>query len=557
MINEGIYGLQETITPVIQGDEVVVQRRLVRHNGSAAIPPGQSVEFEFYVAQFPFDILIRDFGLTITTSERSVTPQMGVSDLPTRSACVLSGGTAVVAERAAPSPGTGLFGAVGAPFKSVSLTDGRSSSSGGAGLPGGEPIGVKTTLGRELGASTTGTVSGGGAPAGTIARMRGIDVNLFGDLLIDGTFDPPSQPPDPVIPFEVTLTPPNGLAQMTFTNPRASQLWHIPTEIANARVDPAFLDKGRGPWKINVRNINANARRLTVTVTSNHALAPLRHQLLPLSLLNHLMGSVLKKSVPTVAFDNGHLSVRTPTHFLGLMGADTEASIGGAVASLIDSVPTFSPITAALESRSALIARIIDRREALREEYNRKIDEIVGNDRSSELKRSALRSRRNRAINACDNSIQRLTTLSASRAVFCIVVEGMFSDAPISLDYVGTVALIDNKLPQIALVFDDRMNLSEVVSNIAIDLSPALAKVVLGTAALVALSAVALSGIFVPLGIGLAISEDISFIIPSTISMSRRGSAWRFEPRVRSSATTSRALSSAFRPSGQARFDAS
>ena len=500
MINEGIFGIQETITPVIQGDEVVVQRRLVRHNGSAAIPTGQSVEFEFYVAQFPFDVSIQDFGLTITTSERSSTPQMGVSDLPARPASLLSAVTAVAAGQVAPSAGTGLFGAVGPPFKSFSFSDGRPSASGAAGSPGGETKGA-----RDLGAPTAGDGPGGGAPPGAIARMRGIDVNLFGDLLVGGTFDPPPPAPDPVIPFEVTLTPPNGLEQMIFTNPRASQLRHIPTDVALARVDPVFLDKGRGLWKINVRNINANARRLTVAVTSNHALAPLQRQILPLSLLNHLMGSVLKKSVPTVAFDDGRLFVQTPTHFLGLMGVDTEHSIGGAVASLIDSVPTFSPTTAALESRSALIARIIDRREALREEYDRKIAEIVGADQPAELRRNALRSRRNRAISACDASIQRLTALRPSQAVFCIVVEGMFSDAPISLDYVGTVARIDNKLPQIALVFDERMNLSEVVTNIAIDLSPALAKVVLGTAALVALSAAALSGIFVPLGIGLAI----------------------------------------------------
>jgi hypothetical protein len=161
-----------------------------------------------------------------------------------------------------------------------------------------------------------------------------------------------------------------------------------------------------------------------------------------LSLLNHLMASVLKKSLPTVGFNQGNLIVQMPTHFLGLVGLDDEFSLGGVVASLLDFLPTFSPILSVIESRSALTNRMINRRDAIAAEFNAQILKSIASGDSSV---SALVSRRNPAVAACTHSINRLNAMAASRAALC-----MFSDASIDLHYVGGVAELDNKLPQIA-----------------------------------------------------------------------------------------------------------
>jgi phospholipase C len=505
MINEGVFGLEETLVPEIQGNQVVVNRHLRRVNGDAAIPPGQSVEFQFYVAQFPFQVLVFSGGAQIETSDISATPLVGGRAAPT-----LTGGlTATAPAAAAPAAAPPITAppVTATPISAVPIDAGT--------LPIAHPP-LDVALDPGLSVLSPADIVEVKPPVGSVARMRGINVSVFGNLFDIGVVEPPpvdpGNLPDPVVPFEVTLIAPNGLPPTVFTNPRASALRQIPpSDIGAGRIDPVFLDKGRGLWTIRVKNINPEARRITVDLWSKHALAPLRQQTIPLSLLNQLMSSVLKKALPTIAFSDGKLIVNTPTHFLGLMGADTEFSLGGVVASLLDSLPTFSPITFAVESRARLIDRITRRKAALAQEYGALIQKLLqqsGGTSSPSV--MAMLSRRNKALEACDNSIKGLTRMAASQAVFCLVIEGMFSDAPISLDYVGDVAIIDNHLPQLGLVFDDRMQLSQVVSNLAVDLSPALAKVVLGTAALVALSAVALSGIFVPLGIGLAIFGGIS-----------------------------------------------
>lgn len=499
MINEGIYGLEETIAPEIQGNQVVVKRHLKRTNGDAAIPPGQSVEFQFYVAQFPLQISIYWGSASIDTSEASATPSSRTSPAATTgtTAGAMTSGTAMTSAVTPTSTGSGLI--------SPDVTVGLGT------LPTVRPPRETVVDLGDGGLVLDGTPEVK-PPIGSVARMRGVDISAFGDLLGGGIFEPPVGPvdlPDPVVPFEITLTPPNGLPPMLYTNPRTSQIREIPNPEV-ARIDPVFLDKGRGLWTISVRNINPEARRITVNVWSNHALAPLQQRPIPLSLLNHLMSTVLKKSLPTIAFSDGKLIVNTPTHFLGLMGMDTEFSLGGVVASLLDSLPTFSPITFAIESRADLIARINRRKVALTAEYNEQIRQLTLRYGAGSTMVMARTARKNKALHACDESISRLNGLPASSAVFCLVIEGMFSDTPISLDYVGEVARIDNQLPQLALVFNDRMQLSQVVSNIAVDLSPALAKVVLATGALVALSAAALSGIFLPLGIGLAIFGGIT-----------------------------------------------
>jgi hypothetical protein len=90
---------------------------------------------------------------------------------------------------------------------------------------------------------------------------------------------------------------------------------------------------------------------------------------------------------------------------------------------------------------------MINRRDAIAAEFNAQILKSIASGDSSV---SALVSRRNPAVAACTHSINRLNAMAASRAALCIVLEGMFSDASIDLHYVGGVAELDNKLPQIA-----------------------------------------------------------------------------------------------------------
>jgi len=504
MSNDGIYGLQEGLDPQIQPDgKVVVRRTLYRTNGAAAVPPGQSVEFEFSVAQFPFDIIIIDTGSGITTSDHSAVPMIGVTDSGHWPRVPDSAAAVILESRATSSPGTAAPTRTPTPTRtSAGGTRGRSRRGSDASATAAAAVARGAASGGVLVGTPVDTTgdggSGGGTPPGAIARMRGIDTSIFGDALRDWTVDPlpPPDLPDRMIPFEVTLTPPNGLAPIVMTNPMQSRLLGFPMD-TQARIDPDFLDRGRGLWKINVKNINSNARRMAITVVSNHAFATLQQRDLPLSLLNHLMLSVIKKSAPTIAFEAGrqdNVFVQTPTHFFELMGVDTQTSVGGVLASLVDSMPTFTPILAAIESRSALINRIMKRRDDLAAEY---FEQVKHNP--------ALAGRGQKAIDACNESINELTNLSAQQAQFCIVIEGMFSDAPISLDYIGEIARIDNKLPQIALVFGQGMELSKVVSNLAIDLSPALVKAALFSGALTVLTAAALGSIFGPIGVGLAI----------------------------------------------------
>ena len=479
MLNDGVFGIKETIFPEIRDAEVFVGRRLDRYTGDAAVPPGQAVELEFSVAAYPFTLSIHNTPVSISTTERAPRPQRDPAVRPPRRPGTDTGSLSPVSDTRVITRATDVTGAIGTRVLEVT--------------------------------SSEGTV----VPAGAVARMRGIDTTLFGNMLDGGVVVfPPPDIPDPIIPFEIVLTPPNGLEPMVFTNPKRSRIDTIPSDEVVGIISPEFIKKGRGLWKVTVRNINPIAHRIRVIVHSTHAIAPLQKQEIPLSLLNHLMASVLKKSLPTLTYANGGVVVQTPTHFLGLMGVNTEFSISNVVTSLIDSLPTFSPINAAIESRAALVTRITNRREALKVEYGEQIRPLVAQGAAGNTQAGnralALGRRLEKAVAACNASIARLNAMLPSRAVFCVVVEGMFSDAPISLDYVGTVALIDNKLPQIALIFDDRMQLTDVVSNLAVDLSPALAKVVLATGALVALSAVALTGIFAPLGIALAIFGGIT-----------------------------------------------
>src|SRR5262245_3725626 len=241
MINEGIFGFREEMWGEISGNDVLVYKRHIRTARDAAVPPGQAVEFEFYVARFPFGMFVVQTSDDIQTTERRA------PERPLRGA---------VAPILAGAPATPVrAGEVVAPIRaSEAVAPVRASESAA-------PI--------------------------VVARRRPLDIPGLGDGLdfdIDPTPpEPPQPPPDYVVPFQITLTPPNQLAPIVFTNPMYSQIRSWPP--TNVRLDPAFIERARGKWHISVKNINPDARRMDVTVTSIHAVTSVGHQDIPLSLL--------------------------------------------------------------------------------------------------------------------------------------------------------------------------------------------------------------------------------------------------------------------------------
>jgi phospholipase C len=440
MINEGIFGFRQEMWGEIRGDQVQVRKRHIRTARDAAVPPGQAVEFEFYVAQFPFGILVLQTSDDIQTTERRVP------------------GRAAVGRDVVPIRASGHTGPV------------------------------------------------------VMARRRPLDIPDFGgpwDILVDPT--PPLPPPpvaDPLVPFEITLTPPNGLRPIVFTNPKLSQIKSWPSD--NARIDPAFIERARGKWHISVKNINPDARRMEVQVTAIHALTPVGHEDIPLSLLNNLSAVALQKAVPVIEYDKGSVVVSTPTHFLDLMGVDRVYSLGSIAAKIVDGLPTFTPFWARLMSRADFIARLMSRKVEIQREFAARIQALGPNHATV----PALRGRMTKAIGACDKAIQRLQAMSESNAVFCVVLEGMFTNPEVDLRFVGTVAEIENTLPQLGLVFNERFGFTDVISTLAIDLSPALTKIALTTGAAVAALAVLgapLLGLFALVG-GIVLYNSIDSI---------------------------------------------
>ena len=281
----------------------------------------------------------------------------------------------------------------------------------------------------------------------------------LGDLDIDP--DPPRPPPDTEIPFEITLHPPNGLDPIVITRPKRSEIdaWPSPA----ARMDPAYLERAKGLWRISVKNINPTGYRMEVMVIAVHAITTLGRQDIPLALLNTVSSVALKKAMPTIEYAEDRIIISTPEPFLDLMDVDREYSLGSIPSRIIKDLPTFTPITVQMMSRDAFVARLIQRRAAL--------------DDSD-------------AIDAIDGAVRQITGLPRSRTAYCLVLEGMFTDRDIELHYVGDIAEIDNQLPQIGLIFDEGLNFTDVVSTMSISLSPALTKIGVGTIVAGALLAV-------------------------------------------------------------------
>ena len=434
MSNAEIFGFEEDGWGEIRNGIVHVVKNHRRSARDAAVPPGQAIEFEFYVAQFPFHMGVTHAEDHIGTTERRVPGRETgplIRDLQRATAAAAM--TATAGATAATTPTT----------------------------------------------PTTPT---------TFARRRPLDIVDFNGSTLEPPI--PDPPQDRVVPFEITLTPPNGLAPLVYTNPWASTISRWPNDTVGASINPSYIQRGKGKWRISVRNTNPIARRMHVHVQSVHALTSIRHEDIPLSLLNRLSAVALAKALPTIEYDrgNGNIVVSTPTHFLDLMGIDRVYSLGSIAAKVIDDLPTFTPLSAKVLSQADFAVRLQQRIVALKAEY-----EALG---------SGMQARQGHALKVCQDSLERLQEIPPAHAAFCIVLEGMFTQPNVDLRVIGTVAEIDNRIPQIGLVFDEQFKCGHVITNLAIDLSPLLTKTLLATGVVVALSALAtpLLGAFALIG---------------------------------------------------------
>ena len=484
MSNAEIFGFEEAVWGEIHGDRVKVIKQHVRSARDAAVPPGQSVGFEFYVAEFPFSTVVIGLGGEVGTTERRVDRTRAREEARAEArgrALAASLGTASASvETAAASLDTRLELATRGRETGTRAASTRAASTRAAATRA-APTRAATTRAT---ATRAGTRAGTGTEAGTTtviaARRRPIGPWQpgFGDLIVVDP-EPPPPPPDNEVPFEITFTPPNGLAPIVMTRPRQSQLSSIPSD--TARIDPTFYQRGKGRWTISVKNINETGRRIQILLQSIHAITPVSQQDIPLSLVNFLSSVALQKASPTIEYINGEIVVLTPTHFLDLMGVTRTFSLGSAVGSIVEELPTYTPFWAKVMSRTAFIEVIEARKVAIDVEFAEQI-------RKNPANAAGLFSRRQGAIGACNDSIDRLRAWSDDIAAYCLVLEGMFTNPEVDVRYIGTVAEIENRIPQIGLVFDRHMKFTNVISNLAVDLSPLLTKIALGTAALTLLS---------------------------------------------------------------------
>ncbi|UWX04656.1 hypothetical protein H1235_08380 [Pseudoxanthomonas sp. NC8] len=70
MSNADIFGFSEDGWGEIRGGIVHVVKNHRFNAQDAAVPPGQAIEFEFYVAQFPFHMVVTHTQDEIGTTER-------------------------------------------------------------------------------------------------------------------------------------------------------------------------------------------------------------------------------------------------------------------------------------------------------------------------------------------------------------------------------------------------------------------------------------------------------------------------------------------------------
>jgi phospholipase C len=477
MLNADIFGYEERIDSELRGERVHVKKYQTRASKDAAVPPGQSVELEFFVAELPFSFFTVALSDGNSTTERSAGTSTGTTrGSAAAGALAASTATTRVASSRATSRVSTTRGST-TRARSTAAAAVRSTSVAAAAAIAANPSPV-----------TAGTT--------VMARIRsplGSGLDISGGLILE-PFPPdfpPPQPMDHVLPYEFTLTPPNGLEPIVLTNPKFNEVNPFPA-VGSARLSPDFIRRAIGKWKLSVKNINPVAKRIQVHVYATHAITAARRKDIPLSLLNNLSSVALQRASPTIGYQNGNVVVSTPSSFLDLMGVDRVFSLGSFVGSIIADLPTYTPLAAQIMSRSDFIASVQRRITNL-------VAEFKVQARSGSLGANAVNARQVKAIKACQKSLELLQRHNDQSAAYCLVLEGMFTDSNIDLRYVGTVARIDNQMPQIGLLFNEHMQFTDVVSNLAIDLSPLLVKVALATAA----GAVLLTAALGPLG-GLA-----------------------------------------------------
>src|SRR4029453_410868 len=151
-----------------------VYKRMVRTVFDAGVPPGQAVEFEFFLARLPIEIGVHEQPADVFTRQRRLADSI-LTDINVLQA----------------EPRDNVFPVV-------------------------------------------------------VARQKLDDFIDVGGFDLDNIIDeppppePPPEPPDYVVPFEITLTPPNGLTPVVFTNPMKSTIGSWPSDLA--RLDPDFIE---------------------------------------------------------------------------------------------------------------------------------------------------------------------------------------------------------------------------------------------------------------------------------------------------------------------------
>lgn len=416
MSNEGILGLTEALTPQIYADQVNFVKQYTRTSKEAALPPGQSLEFEFYVHNFPISLSVghRDLGSLLTTA-RVIDPS------PTRP--------------------TDVFGEPG-------------------------PI------------------------PGVMARMRLPDIPRGGDwdLEIPPVFPPPDLP-DPIVPFEIVLTPPAPKPALTYINPKASEIDQWPPQEVVGRI-AVDLREYRGWWRISVKNINAVSLFLHISLSASFASTSLLKGRFSLPLFNRLAKVAMAKLAPNIGFSSGVVTAAFTYPFSVLVG-DQAFSLPGIVGSVLTSAPTFRPLSAKLMSVRNYKSLLLERKTDTLAGWNQLIAQSHDNN-----VRNYLIGKKNKAASLFDSRIQSVSQHQETH--LALVIEGLFSQENIDIKFIGEAAQINNLFPQLGVIFDEYLQPVKFVSTLSVDLSPLYFKLGIG---LVAVGLVLATSILAPLGI--------------------------------------------------------
>ena len=303
MSNDEIFGYSEEIWGERRDAKVFVWKRHFQSAWDAAVPPGQSIGFEFYVAQFPFDMIITHGGDAIGTTARVLGAGESGEARGAGGRVVRDLGTRVTTRAATATTSRG------ATARATTARGGRAVTSRVATTS----TAARTRDIRRL--SDRAAEEAMDQPTVIALRRpnRPWGTGGLGDLVIDP--EPPPPPPDREVPFEITLTPPNGLAPLVYTRPMRSHIDKWP-DSTGARLDPAYMERARGLWRISVKNINDTGFRIQVLVQAVHAITAVSRQDIPLSLLNSLSSVALKKAMPTIEYVDDRIIVSTPEPFL-------------------------------------------------------------------------------------------------------------------------------------------------------------------------------------------------------------------------------------------------